>query len=75
MKISVPVTLTVDVEFDMDRDECPGEELPSPERLGELARQAVVDALHADDVLMDDMVERITDGTGWCILGISMGAA
>ena len=77
MKISVPVTITVEVEFDMTPEEAAsyldGDDLGLV-NLKHSTTKAIQDALHADPDLADDMVERITDNTGWCLCAISMVA-
>lgn len=76
MKISVPVTLTVEVEFDLDQDGN-GDTVLESHEVEELmlrTREAIQDTLHAEPSLADDMVERITDNTGWCLRSLSMVA-
>jgi hypothetical protein len=75
MKITVPVTINVEVEFDMTDEEAAtfldGEDLGMV-NLTTSTRRAISEALHQDTGLVDDMVEYITDETGWCINSLSM---
>ena len=77
MRITVPVTLTVEVEFDMDEHEAAclsGESDPGQQHLIERTREAIQECLHDEPSLADDMVERITNETGWCLRAFSMVA-
>lgn len=75
MKITVPVTINVEVEFDMTDEEAAtfldGEDLGMV-NLFKSTQRAVGEALHQTTGLVDDMVEFITDETGWCISNLSM---
>lgn len=71
MKITVPVTLFVDVEFDID-----GEDLAEIQNDPNTNLQAETDGVVRqwlyDNINPDDLVEYITDATGWCISGLSL---
>lgn len=77
MRITVPVTITVEVEFDMTEEEAAtfqdGQDL-GLENLTRSTRRAVAECLHQNTGmgLTDDMVEYVTDETGWCIRGLSL---
>lgn len=74
MKITVAVTITVEVEFDMTPEEAAsfqdGEDL-GLENLTRSTQRAIQECLRQNDepvlALADSMVDYITDETGWCI--------
>ena len=77
MRITVPVTINVEVDFDMTDEEAAsyqgGEDL-GLENLTRSTQRAVAECLHqnAGTGLLDDMVEFVTDETGWCITNLNM---
>lgn len=70
MRFSVPLTITISVELDIDDEDVAimmgGVD---PSKLAARIAKGACDALHDPDadVLGDIMVERITDATGWCV--------
>ena len=81
MKITVPVTVNINIEFDMTPEETvcyqDGQDL-GLENLARSTKEAIEHCLRERDVgqdLMDDMVEQITDRTGWSIYGLSLTTA
>lgn len=77
MRITVPVMITVEVEFDMTEEEAAtfqdGQDL-GLENLTRSTRRAIQECLHQNTGmgLTDDLVEYITDETGWCISSLSL---
>jgi len=77
MRITVPVTINVEVDFDMTEEEAAafqsGEDL-GMENLVRSTGRAIAECLHqnAGMGLADDMVEFVTDETGWCITNLNM---
>lgn len=74
MKITVPVTVSVEIDFDMTEEEAASYRGRELENLTHKAKQAVAECLHqnAGTGLADDMVEFVTDETGWCVSGLYM---
>lgn len=77
MRVAITVPITVQIEFDMTEEEAAafqsGED-PGLEKLTRTTQGAIQDAIHqnAGMGLADDMVDLITEETGWCIRSLSM---
>lgn len=63
------IMVEVDVSFDLEDDE--GELLEEGVVDSDVAGQAIVDAINSDFV-GDEIVDLISDRTGWAVLGMSM---
>ena len=66
--MKIKVTLEVDIDFDLESDGVlHGEDVVDKHVVG----KAVTSVLHTD-IVVDSMVDAITDDTGWCVLGIGV---
>lgn len=77
MRVTIAVPVRVEIEFDMTEEEAAafqdGQDL-GLENLQRSAGRGITSALHHNGGmgLTDDMVEFVTDETGWCIRSLSM---
>jgi hypothetical protein len=78
MRITVPVTINVDVEFDMTEEEAAcyqdGQDMGLTNLINGTKR-AIANTLHGSEGMIDEMVDAISDETGWCINGLTMETA
>lgn len=74
MRIKVPVTIEVEVDFDTEVDGVDAIQEIDRTAIERKSKDAIAECLHqnAGMGLADDMVEYITDETGWCINGLYM---
>lgn len=73
MRVCVPVTFYVEVEFDVDGEDL-AEIAGDAEYITRLQQHTAEGALKTvfDGTVVDEMVENITDTTGWCIQSLSI---
>lgn len=66
MKITVP--LTIEIYFDIDEEDLKDVD---PKSLTEDAQYAALEVIH-QDIIADEIVEAITEHTGWCIRALAL---
>lgn len=74
MKLSIPVTVVVDIELDISDDDVGDFDIKDPAvilAITEEAKEAIIGAINDTDIA-DTMVENVTDNTGWCVKALSL---